>query len=113
MKSREELLLSLDSPIYLNRDYIKDNFNKNNSFKINANLSDTELYDIDLEESLMNKQYLIINMDATSSSQQKRFIGVIKDKRFRSLTLDYDLKIIVSSKDLNIIVDEVRGLIVI
>ena len=113
MKSREEILLALDVPIYLNKSILKNYFNRSNSIKINANSKDSELYEIDMEASLQNKKYLIIDMDASASNQQKRFISIIKDKRFRSITLDKDIKIIVSSSNLDIIVDEVKGLIVI
>ena len=53
MQDRVQKLLSIDNSVYLNKDSLKGLLTKLNSFKINANIKDSELYDIDFIRELI------------------------------------------------------------
>ncbi len=112
MKNKLEELLKLDESIYVDKKSLKGNFTKTNSIRINANIKEEELENFDFKSSLENKKYIIIDMDASNEVHQRKFLSIIKDKKYKSLSFD-KLKIIVTSTDINSISNEVLGLLVI
>ncbi len=112
MNNKLDKLLELDCPIYVDKSNLKGNFTKLNSVRINANIREDELEQIDFYNVLYGKEYLIIDMDASSDIHQRKFLSIIKDKKYKTFYFK-DLKIIVTSTNIDTVSKEVLGLLAI
>lgn len=112
MDNKLNRMLKLRESIYANKELLKGNFTKLNSIRMNANIKEEELVSCDWIDSLKEKEYLIIDMDASNEIHQSRFISIIKDKKYKSYSFD-NIKIIVTSTNIDTISNEVLGLLII
>jgi hypothetical protein len=120
------LLVKNNSSIYVEEPEIIEAIKGYPCFEISGNCSQEELegkynpdyvlpswYDY-LEKNQKNsKVFLIINIINTSIENQKRFIGIIKDRSYQTLLIPDNCKIIVVGNEKTIIDKELRGLLVV
>ena len=78
MQEKLEKLLKLDNSIYADKELLKGSFTKLNSVRLNANMKEDELKNCNFDELLKDKEYLIIDMDASNEYHQKNFLSIIK-----------------------------------
>ncbi len=111
MEDRTKILIKLNDPIFLDKDKIEGLFNITNSIKINANISDEELNNIDWFKTI-NKRYIVIDMDESEEKDQRRFLSIIKDKKYKSFCFD-NIKVIITSSSVSNVCNEVLRLLLI
>ena len=108
MQEKLEKLLKLDNSIYADKELLKGSFTKLNSVRLNANMKEDELKNCNFDKLLKDKEYLIIDMDASNEYHQKNFLSMIKDKKYRAYHFE-NIKVIVCSSNIDIICKEILG----
>ena len=110
------------APLYIDKNIFKSYFYDEVSIKLSCNCSDSELYG-DAEKpnwykSLLNRkdeEITILEIDADNSTkeEQQRFISLVKDKTIMSYHLFDATKILIYSSNIDIIDNELKGLLVV
>lgn len=98
------------TPIYIEKNVeILDSL----SIKIKANCTEQELYEIEKKLKSNPTPMIQIELDNSTKEQQKRFVSLLKDKTIGTHKLQEETKIIVYSKNKNIVDNELMGLMVV
>ena len=110
------------TPLYIDKNIFKKYIFEDASSFIDANCSDSELYGDDNKPNWLKKleeqkdediSILEINLDNASFENQKRFVGIIKDRTIMSYNIPDNTKIIVYSSNLDNVDNELMGLLVV